>query len=248
MRYLPGSRGRTLVARLKALVAATVLAVPFQILPATPAAAACETSGRIDQRVADLLPAGAFASQVTLGGLRIDPWRSREEGVLAGSADLHGGRWDGWSSDRFAQPADDGGAWTGSRELAGRGLVLVSSFLSMAGDSVAPGGRRSDWGPAAPMRFAVEPGRRGGEPGGPFGADCERSLLLAPVEPEPSYGVGDGGSPGAVLGFGPDGPRDLAKASFARRRAYPGNRIGWNGDGRVALSGPCFESEGRGGC
>ena len=248
MRCLPGFRGRTPGARLKALVAATVLSVPHLILTATPGAAACETSGRIDNRGANLLPAGAFASQVTLVGLRIDPWRSLEAEELAGSAGLDGGRWGEWSSDRFAPTPDDSSAWAGAREMTGRGLVLVSSFLSTAGDSAAPGVRSLalDWGPAAPMRFAVEPGRRGGEPVGPFAADCERSLLLAP--PEPSSGAGGGGSSGAALGFRPDGPRDLGKASFSHRRAYPGNRVDWNGHGRVALSGPCFESEGRGGC
>ena len=246
MRWLPGSRGRKSVARLKALVAATALSVPYLVLPATPAAAACETSGRFGHLVADLLPAGAFVSQVTLVGLRIDPWRSREAEEGAGSANLPGGRWVEWSPDRFAQPADDGSAWTGVREMTVRGLVLVRSFLSMAGDSVAPGGWWSDWEPAAPMRFAVAHRSRGREPGGPFVADCERSLLLAPVGP--SDDVGDGGSPGAALGFGPDGPLDLGKASFARLGAYPGNRIDWNGHGRAALSGLCFESEGRGGC
>ena len=247
MRRLPDSHGRKSVARLKVLAAATVLSVlPHVILPVTPGAAACQTNGRIGRLVADLVPAGAFASQVTLVGLRDDPWRSLDAEELAGSADLPGGRWGKWSPDRVAHPADDGSAWTGAREMTGRGLVLVSSFLSMAGDPMTPGGRWSDWEPAAPMQFAVEHGRRGDEPIGPFGADCERSLLLAP--PRPSHGVGDGGSSGAALGFRPDGPRELDKASFAHRRAYPGNRIDWNGHGPVALSAPCFESEGRGGC
>lgn len=246
MRCLPGSHGRKSVARLKALVAATVLSVPHLFLPATPAAAACETSGRFGHLVADLLPAGALVSQVTWVGLRIDGWWSLEAEEGAGSADLPGGRWGGWSPDRFARLADDGSAWTGAREMTVRGLVLVRSFLSMAGDSVAPGGWWADWEPAAPMRSAVEHVSRGGEPGGSFGADCERGLLPAPVEP--SYGIGDGGSPGAALGLGPGGSRDLGKASFAHRRAYPGNRIDWNGHDRAALSGLCFESEGRGGC
>ena len=234
------------VARAKALVAATVLSVPHLILTATPGAVACETSVRFDHRAANVLPAGAFASQVTLVGHRIDPWRSLKGEELAESADLPGGRWVEWSPDRFARPADDGSAWTGAREMTVRGLVLVRSFLSMAGDSVAPGGWWSDWEPAAPMRFAVEHDSRGGEPGGTFGTDCERGLLSAPVEP--SYGIGDGGSPGAALSLGPDGPRDLGKASFAHLRADPSNRIDWNSHGRAALSGTCFESEGRGGC
>ena len=216
MRCLPGSRGRTSVAHLKSLVAAMVLSVPHLILPATPADAACETSEWIGHRGAKFLTAGTWASQVTSGGLRIDPWRSREAGEWAGSAGLPGRRWGDWSSDRFAQLADDGSAWTGSREMTGRDLVLVSSFPSMAGDSAAPGGRwlALDWGPAAPIRLAVEHGRRGNAPVGPLGADCG----------------------------------DLGKAPPAHRHAYPGNRIDWNGRGRVALSGLCFESEGRGRC
>ena len=329
LRCLPGSRRRTSVAYLKSLAAAAVLSVPYLILPATPADAACETSGRIDHRGAELLTARALALPVTLGGLRIDPCPSREPGALAGRADIPGGRWGGWSSDRFAQPADDGGAWTGSRELAGRGLVLVSSFLSTAGGSAIPGVRSLalDWRPAASMRLALEPGSRGDGLVGPFGAECERSRLLATVVP--SYGVGEGGysagyryelgdslsgappsvrvtltgwlpvrgalgypsdrptptecnrdgsggplqprraaaggsppmpdlnggagtrvEPGAALGFGPHRPRDLGKASLAHVHAYPGNRIDWSGygHGRVALSGLCFESEGRGPC
>lgn len=330
LRCLPGSRRRASVVYLKSLAAATVLSVPHLVLPATPADAACETSGRIDQRGAELLTAGAFALQVTLGGLRIDPCRSRESGELAGSADIPGGRWGEWSADRFAQSADDDSAWTGLRALTGRGLVLVSSFLSTAGGSAAPGVRSSalDWGPAASMRIAVEHGSRGDGLVDPFGAECERSRLLAPVVP--SYGVGEGGSsvrhryglgdsprgappsvrvtlterfpvrgalgypsdrpaptecnrdesggplpqprrtatvvsppmpdlnggagtrsePGAALGFGPHRPRDLGMASLAHLHAYPGNRIDWSGHGhgRVALSGLCFESEGRGPC
>ena len=334
MRCLPGSRVRNSVAHVKSsvrsLVAATVLSVPHLILPAAPADAACETSGRIDHRGAtDLLTAGVFASQVTSGGLRIDPWRSRDAGKLAGSADLQGGRWGKWSSVHFAQLADDGGSdWTGSREMTGRGLVLVRSFPSLAGDPAAPGGRwlALDWGPAAPVRFAVEPGRRGNPLVDPLGADCERSLVPAPRRP--SYGASDGGlsagyrsyeagdspsgthpsagvalaerfpvrgglgypgreltpagrnrdesggpprpwrtadgvspsrpdpngragarvEPGAGLGVGTQRSRDLDEASLAHRRAYPGNRIDWNGGGHVALSGLCFESERRGRC
>ena len=327
LRCLPGSRRWTSVAHLKSLAAATVLSVPYLILPATPADAACGTSERIDHRGAKLLTARALALPVTLGGLRFDPCPSREPGALAGRADIPGGRWGGWSSDRFAQPAGDGGAWTGSRELTGRGLVLVSSFLSTAGDSASPGVRSLalDWGPAASMRRALEPGSRGDGLLDPFGAGCEGSHLPAPVVP--SYGVGEGGSsagyrhelgdsssgappsvrvalterfpvrgalgypshlstptecngdgsggplrprrtatggsppipdptggagmrvePGAGLGFGPHRPRDLGKASLAHLHAYPGNRIDWNGHGRVALSGLCFESEGRGPC
>ena len=311
-----------------------MLSVPHLIFPATPAGAACETGGRIDQRGAELLTARALALPVTLGGLRVDPCPSREAGELSGSADIPGGRWGGWSSDRFAQPADDGSAWTGStgsRELtgSGRGLVLVSSFLSTAGGSATPGVRSLawDWEPAASMRIAIEPGRRGDGLVDPFGAECERSHLRAPAVP--SYGVGEGGSsagyryelgdplsgappsarvalaerfpvrgalgypgdrpaptecngdgsggplrpgravasvstpmpdpnggagthvePGAGLGFGPHRPRDLGKASLAHLHAYPGNRIDWSGHGhgRVALSGLCFESEGRGPC
>ena len=333
-RCLPGSRRRTSVAYLKSLAAATVLSVPHLIFPATAVEAACETGERIDQRGAKLLTAGTLGGlQVTLGGSRIDPCPSREAGEPAGRADIPGGRWGGWSSDRFAQPADDGSAWTGStgsRELTGRGLVLVSSFLSTAGGSaiLAVRSLALAWGPAASTRIALEPGRRGDGLVGPFGAECERSRLLAPAVM--SYGVGEGGSsagyryelgdplsgappsawvalaerfpvrgalgypndrpaptecngdgsggpllqprrtatgvstampdpnggtgtrvePGAALGFGPHRPRDLGTASLAHLHAYPGNRIDWggHGHGRVALSGLCFESEGRGPC
>lgn len=250
-RCLPGSLGRTLVARLKALAAATALSVSHLFLPAAPAAAGCETNERLGHRGAVLLPAGAFASLATSGGARIDPWRSREAGERAGSAELPGGRWGEWSADRFAQPADDGGAWTGSREMSGRGLVLVSSFLSTAGDSAAPGVRSLalDWEPATPIRFAVEGGSRASRADAladPFGADCERGRLLAPAEPSP--GAGDAGSSGAALGLGPHRPRDHGRAVLAKRDAYAGNRMDWNGHGRVALSGLCFEGEGRGPC
>lgn len=327
IRCLPGSLGRTLVARLRPLAAATVLSVPHLILPATPAATACETKERLGHRGAVLLPAGAFASLLTSGGLRIDPWRIRESGERAGSADLPGRRWSAWSADRFAQPGVDGGAWTGSREMIGHGLVLISSFLSTAGDSAAPGVRSLalDWGPVAPMRLAVEPGRRSDALIDPLGADCERGRLLARAGP--SHGVGDAGSsagyryesddspsgtppsvrvartewfpvrdvsdysgdklaptelngdgsggplrpwrtasgmspsrpdlnggagtgvePGAALGFGPHRSRELGRVSRANRHAYPGDRVDWNGDGRIALSGLCFEGEGRGPC
>ena len=248
MRCRPGSFGPRWVAHLEALVVATVLCVPHLILPATPAAAACRTSERIDHLVADLLPAGAFASLVTMGGLRIDPWRSREADERAARVGLPGGRWGEWSPDRFAQPADDGITWTGSREMSGRDLVLVSSFPATAGDSAAPGVRSLalDWGSAAPMRLAVEHGSGGDALNDAFGADCERGRLLAPTGP--SYGTGDGGSSGAALDFRAHRPRDLGRASLAHRRAWPGNRIDWNGRGRVALSGLCFESEGRGPC
>ena len=252
MRCLPGSLGRTLVARLKALAAAAVLSVPPLILPAAPAAAGCETKERLDHRGAILLPAGAFASLVTSDGPRIDPWRSREAGERAGSADLPGGRWGAWSSDRFAQPAGVGNAWTGSRETIGRGLVLVGSFRSTAGDSAASGVRALtlDWGPAAPIRFEVEGDSRGDALIDPLGADCERGRLLAPAEP--SLGVDDAVSPGAALGLSPHRPRVLDRASLADRHTYSGNRAGdridWNGHGRVALSGLCFEGEGRGPC
>lgn len=328
LRCRPDSRRRTSVGYLKSLAAATVLSVPHLILPASPAVAACETSERIDRRGAELRTARALVLPVTLGGQRIAPCRSREAGALAGSADLHGGRWGEWSSDRFAQPADDGSAWTGSRGTTARNLVLVSSFPSMTGDSATPGVRSLalDWrGSAASMRIALEHGRRGDGLLGPSGTECERSRLHAPAGP--SYGAGEGGSsagyryelgdslsgvppsvrvtlterfpargalgypgdrptltecdgdgsggplrprrtatgvpppmpdpnggagarvePGAAFGFGPHRPRDLGKASLARRHVHPGNRIDWNGHGRVALSGLCFESEGRGPC
>lgn len=251
MRCFPGSPGRTLVARLKALVAAAALSVPHLILPAAPAALACETNERLDHRGAVLLPAGAFASLVTSGGLRIDPWGSREADERAGSADLPRGRWGEWSSDRFARPAGVGSAWTVTRETTGRGLVLVGSFLSTASDSANFGIRSLalDWGPAAPMRPSVEPGRRGSRGDtltDPLGADCEHGSLLVPAGP--SHGVGDGSSPEAAPGFGPHRPRDLGGASLAHRHAYPGSRVDWGGHGRAALSGLCFESEGRDRC
>lgn len=333
-RCLLGSRRRTSAAYLKSLAAATVLSVPHLILTATLADAACETSERIDRRGAELLTARALALPVASGGLRIDPCRSRGAGALAAGADISGGRWGEWSSGRFAQPAGDASAWTGStgsRELTGRGLVLVSSFLSAAGGSATPGVRSLalDWGPAASMRIAIEHESRGDGLVGPFGAECKRRRLLAPVVP--SYGIGKGGigeggssagyryelgdslrgarpsvrealterfpvrgvlgypsvrptptecnrdgsggplrpgraaagvsppmpdlnggagtrvEPGAALGIGPPRPRDLGKASLAHLHAYPGNRIDWSGlgHGRVALSGLCFESEGR---
>ena len=331
-RCLPGSRRRASAAYLKSLAAATVLSVPHLILPATPAGAACETSERIDYRRAELPTARALALPVTSGGLRIDPCPSRGAGALAARADIPGGRWGEWSSGRFAQPAGDGSAWTGSRELTGRSLVLVSSFLSTARGPATPGVRSLalDWGSAASMRVAVEHGGRGDRLVGPFGAECGRSRPLAPVVP--SYGIGEGGigeggssagyryalgdslrgappslrvalterlpvqgalgypsdrlapaecngdgsggplrprrtatgvsppmpdpnggagtrgEPGAALGFGPHRPRDPGEASLAHLHAYLGNRIDWNGHGRVALSGLCFESEGRGPC
>lgn len=268
---------------------------------------------------------GARISHVTWGGPRIEPWRSLEVGELAGSSDLHGGRWGDWSSDDFAQPPDDGSAWTGPQEMTNHGLVLVGSFLSTAGESAAPGDRWLDWEPAALKQFAFEHKSTGDEPAGRLGADCERSRLLARVAP--SYGVGEVGlsadhrfelgdslsgvypsvglvpaerfSVGGVLGYpideltqttcnGDGGesplrprrtaigmplstpllsgragtrievraalrfstyrPRDLGKASFPRRHAYPSNPIEWNGHSRVALSVPCFEGEGRGPC
>jgi len=178
-----------------------------------------------------------------LDGLRIDPWRSREAGELAGSADLPGGRWQEWSSGRFAQPAGGGSAWTGSREMTGRGLALLNSFLSMAGDSAAPGGHplELDWRPAAPMRFLVEPGSHGDALVGPFGADCERSLLLEPVGP--SYGVGDGGFSAGYRyepGDSPSGAPPSVRVSLTERLpvrgvlGYPGDeltRTERNGDG-----------------
>ena len=331
-RCLPGSRRRTSITPLKSLVVATVLSVPPLVLPVTPADAACETNERLDHWGANHLTAGPCATQVALGGLHIDPWRSREAGELAGIAGLAGGRWGERSSDRFAQPAGDDSAWTRSRGTTGRGLVLVSSFRSTAGDSAALGGRwwALDWRPAAPMRIAVDAvdrGSRGDALVGPFGAECERSPLPAPAPP--SYGIGGGGSsagfryelgdslsgvhpparvalterlpawgvlgyptdvpaptecdgdgdgsegplrpwrmatgmspltpdlnggagtrtePGAALAFGPGRPRDLGEASLALLHADPDNRIEWNGHRRVALSGLCFESEGRGRC
>ena len=214
-RCLPGSRRRTSAAYLKSLAAATVLSVPHLILPATPAGAACETGERIDHRTAELPTARALALPVTSGGLHIDPCPSREAGALAARADIPGGRWGEWPSGRFAQPAGDGSAWTGSRELTGRGLVLVSSFLSAARGSAAPGVRSLalDWGPAASMRVALEHGRRGDRLVGPFGAECGRSRPLAPVVP--SYGIGEGGigEGGSSVGL------PLRARRFVERRA-----------------------------
>ena len=271
------------------------------------------------------LTTGAWISHVTWGGLRIEPWRSLEVGELAGSSDLDGGRWGDWPSDDFAQPPDDGSAWTDPQEMTDHDLVLVGSFLSTAGESAAPGDRWLDWEPAALKQFAFEHESTGDGPVGRLGSDCERSRLLARVAP--SYGVGEVGlsadhrfglgdpltgvhpsaglvpterfSVGGTLGypideltqtvcngdggesplrlrrtasgmplstpllsggaatrievrtalhFGTYRPRNLGKASFPRRHAYPSNPIEWNGHSRVALSVPCFAGEGRGPC
>ena len=326
---------------LKSLVAATVLSVPHLILPATPAGAACETNESLGHRGAALLTAGACASHVTLEGLHIDPWRSREAGKLARIAEVPGSRWDDGYSDHIGRFADGGGAWSGSREMTGHDLLFVSSSLFVVTDSAAPGGHwlALDWQPAAPMRIAIEHDRRGDGLVDPFGADCERNPLPAPApppyrvgdrdgdgdgdgdgvnvvsagyryelgdsltgahpparvaltewlpprgrgalgyptgEPTPRECDGDGSGgpswpwrtangmspstpdrngeggtraePGAALAFGPHRPRELGEASLAQLHAYAHSRIEWNGHRRVALSGLCFESEGRGRC
>lgn len=254
-RYLPGSRRRASVTYLKSLAAAAVLSVPHLIFPATPANAACETGERIDQRGAELLTARALVSQGTLGGLRVDPCPSREPGEPAGSADIPGGRWGGWSSDRFAQPAGDGSAWTGStgsRELtgSGRGLVLVSSFLSTAGGSaiLAVRSLALDWGPAASTRIALEPGRRDDGLVGPFEAECERSRLRAPAVP--SYGVGEGGSSagyryelGDPLSGAPPSVRVTLTERFPVRGAlgYPSDRPTPTECNRDGIGGPLLQ-------
>ena len=74
---------------------------------------------------------------------------------------------------------------------------------------------------------------------GPFGAECARSRLLVPVAP--SCGVGLGG-------FSAGCRYELGEESLAQLQAYPHNLIEWNGHHRVALSGLCFESKGRGRC
>lgn len=150
-RCLPGSLGRTLLAGHKPLAAAaaTAVSVPHLILPAMPAAVACETKERLDHLGTVLLPAGAVASLVTSGGPCIDPCRSREEGERAGRAGLPGEQCADQSSDRFAQPSDVGSAWTDSRKMTGCGLLLVSAFLSTASDSAAPGDR---WSIGDPQR------------------------------------------------------------------------------------------------
>ena len=88
MRCLPGFRGRTWAAHLKSSIAAAVLAVPCLVLPIPPAGAACDKGERTDHREAECP-----------GGLRIGPWRSLEEGKLAGIADIDRRRWRDWTWD-----------------------------------------------------------------------------------------------------------------------------------------------------
>ena len=194
-RCLPGSRERRWAAHLKSLVAAAVLAVPHLVLPTAPADAACEKSERIGHREAECvgehLTVGVRDSHVTLDWLRIGPWRSLEEGELAGSTDIDRGQCRDWTWDSFAHVADDGRTRTGLQEMTGRDLLLGSSYLFTAGDSAPPGGRWLGWEQAAPIRFASAHGANGDGPIGLLGADCERGRLLAGVAL--SYGVGEGG-------------------------------------------------------
>ena len=181
MRCLPGFRGRTWAAHLKSSIAAAVLAVPCLVLPIPPAGAACDKGERTDHREAECP-----------GGLRIGPWRSLEEGKLAGIADIDRRRWRDWTWDCVEHVADDRCTRTGSQEMTGRDGLFGSSFLFTAGNSVAPGGRWSGGGPAAPMQIAGAHGANGDRPTGPFGADCARGRPLDGVSLP--CGVGEDGS------------------------------------------------------
>ena len=85
------SPDRTWPAHLVSSIAAAVLAAPLLVLPTAPAGAGDKKCERLGHREAEcpgeLLMAGVRDSNVTLGGLRIGPWRSLEEGELEGIAD-----------------------------------------------------------------------------------------------------------------------------------------------------------------
>lgn len=133
--------------------------------------------------------AGVRDSQVILGGLRIGLWRSREEGELAGVANIDGGRWGDWTGDDFAPVTDDGSARTGSQGMSHPDLLLGSWFLFTAGDPAAPNGHWSGRGHAAPTRLTGAHGRSSSKRlVCPFGVDCERGRLLAGAAP--SYRIG----------------------------------------------------------
>jgi len=147
---------------------------------------------RSGDRSGEHLRAGVRDSQVILGGLRIGLWRSREEGELAGVANIDGGRWRGWTGDSFAHVTDDGRARTGSQGMSRPNLLLGSWFLFTAVGPVAPNDHWSDRGHAAPTRLTAAHGR--GSSKGlacPFGAGCEHARLLAGAAP--SYRIGESG-------------------------------------------------------
>lgn len=176
-RCLAGSREHTCVAHFRSLASAALLAVPLLILLTAPADAAGETSTGIDHGEAklpgELLTVRVGEWLVSLDGLRTGPSRSLEEGEPEGIADVDRSRWRDWTWSSFEPVGDDGCAWTGWRAMAGRNLPLGSSIPITAGDSTDPGGRRSRWKQAAPIRFASAHGANGDGFIGLFGADCD---------------------------------------------------------------------------
>ena len=143
------------------------------------------------------LRAGIRDPKPISGGLHIGLWRSREEGELAGVANIDGGQWRDWTGDDFAHVADDGSARAGSQGMSRPDLLLASWFLFTAGDSAAPSGHGSGGRHAAPTRLTGAHGRSGKGRVCPFGVDCERARLLA--DAAPSYRMGEGSFSAAGL-------------------------------------------------
>lgn len=142
-------------------------------------------------RMSEYPAVGVRDLPVTLGGLRIGPRQSLEEGESAGIADIDRWRLGDWTWDRSAHVADDSSTRTGSSEMTGRDPLSGSSFLFAADQSADPGRRWLGRGQEAPMRFAGAHGSRGDGLIGLFGAECDRRRLLAGVAR--SSGVGEVG-------------------------------------------------------